>query len=247
MLHDKVGDVEMMEELLPSNVASDEHWDDDLSACLLPEESAQLGLAIESRIREFTTARSCARRALGKLGLHPGPILRGPNREPLWPPGVVGSITHCKGFHAAVVARLSDLLAVGIDAEIHDELPAGVLEHVCFEPEISWLAKAPKGVHWDRVVFSAKESVYKAWFPLTHQWLRFEDVAVFFRPTEGTFIARLLVESPPIDGRTFTEFHGRFMVRNGHVLTATAVPRQVSTGCSREGLLTAAFVSGESS
>lgn len=229
LMRHSAGNATMMEELIPSNAASDERCDDDPRADLLLEEAAQLGLvglAAESKKREFLTARSCARRALRKLGLPPTPILRGPNREPLWPPGVIGSITHCNGFRAAAVAKQSDLLAIGIDAEIHDELPADVFEHVCLEPEIRWLATAPKGTHWSRVLFSAKESVYKAWFPLTHRWLGFEDVEVTFKPAEGTFYARLLVEFPQIGGRRLTGFAGRFLVRNRLLLTATAVPSQ---------------------
>ena len=220
----------MMEELLPSNVASVELCDDDPFACLLPEEAAQFGWAIESRTHEFTTARSCARRALGKLGLPNTPILRGPMREPLWPSGVVGSITHCQGYRAAAVAMQSGVLSIGIDAEIHDRLPAEVLERVCVEQEIAWLAKAPQGTHWDRVLFSAKESVYKAWFPLTQRWLGFEDVAITFQPAEETFHASLLVDPPEIGGQALTGFTGRFMVRNGLVLTATIVPIEPSLG-----------------
>jgi len=215
----------MMEDLLPSKVASVEVLEDDPAASLFPEEAAQFGWAVESRTREFTTARSCARRALTKLGLAAAPILRGPKREPLWPPGVVGSITHCRGYRAAAVALKSDLWSIGIDAEVHDELPPGVPDHVLIEHETAWLLNAPAGIHWDRAVFSAKESVFKAWFPLTRRWLGFEDVAVTFHPTNGTFDARLLVAAPVIRGRALTGFSGRFLVRHGLVLTATAVLR----------------------
>jgi 4'-phosphopantetheinyl transferase EntD len=222
----------MIEDLLPSEVASAELYGDDPFALLLSEEAAQLGSAVESRTKEFTTARVCARRALTQLGLPATPILRGPNREPLWPAGVVGSITHCKGFRAAVVAKQPDLLSVGIDAEIHEALPAEVVHHVCLETEIAWLADAPKEIHWDRVLFSAKESVYKAWFPLTQRWLGFEDVAVTLRPADGTFHARLLVDAPVVDGQTLVEFHGRFMVNRGLVLTAVSVPgKQSAMAC----------------
>jgi 4'-phosphopantetheinyl transferase EntD len=243
----KLGDAKMLRELLPAYVASDEQWDDDPRARLLPEEAAQIGGAVESRTREFTIARSCARRALVQLGLPEAPILRGSNREPIWPPGVVGSITHCKGFCAAVVGWESDLLSLGIDAETHEELPADLLVHTCLEPEIAWLASAPQGIHWDRVLFSAKESIYKAWFPLTHRWLGFEDVALTFAPAEGTFLARLLVDSPAIDGHALTEFAGRFIVRRGLILTATLVPRQAIPMDSQEGLPALVFASGESS
>ena len=56
----------------------------------------------------------------------------------------------------------SDVRALEIDAEIQEELPAEMLEHVWVEQEIAWLPKTPRGIHWDRVLFSAKERVFKA-------------------------------------------------------------------------------------
>jgi 4'-phosphopantetheinyl transferase EntD len=215
----------MIEDLLPPEIACVAIRGDDLSAMLTPEEVSQLGCSVESRVREFTTARSCARRALGKLGLPASPILRGSNREPVWPYGVIGSITHCQGYRAAAVAMQLDILTVGIDAEIHDELPAGVIEQVVVGEECVWLAEAPQGVHWDRLLFSAKESVYKAWFPLTGRWLGFEDVAVTLEPTHGRFHARLLVPPPVVAGHNLTGFTGRFLIRDGLVLTAIALRR----------------------
>jgi 4'-phosphopantetheinyl transferase EntD len=218
----------MIEDLLPPEVACVELYSDDQFASLLFEEATQLGAAVENRVREFTTTRTCARRALSKLGIPETPILRGPYRDPLWPAGVVGSITHCEGFRAAVVGKKSDLLTVGIDAEIHEPLPAEVLHHICLKPEIAWLARAPKEIHWDRVLFSAKESIYKAWFPLTQRWLGFEDVAVAIRPVDGTFHAQLLVDSPVVDGQELREFLGQFMIQEELVLTATFLPRKPS-------------------
>jgi 4'-phosphopantetheinyl transferase EntD len=173
-------------------------------------------------VREFTTARWCARQALGKLGLRASAILRGPHREPLWPEGVVGSITHCLTFRAAAVAMGSDVLTLGIDAEPHEALPRGVFERISSEEERHRLEQAPAGIHWDRLIFSAKESVYKAWFPLTGAWLGFEDVLVTFAPEEGTFDARLRVLPPMSDGRRVTRFGGRFLVQDRLVLTAVA-------------------------
>jgi 4'-phosphopantetheinyl transferase EntD len=214
----------MIDVLLPVDVACAEMWGDDPFASLLTEETAFSGRVMNSRVKEFTTARTCARRALLKLGLPPSPILRGPHREPLWPPGVVGSITHCNGYRAAAVAKQQDVLTVGIDAEIHDELPAGVLEQALVDEERYWLAQAPEGIHWDRLIFSAKESVYKAWFPLTGRWLGFEDAVVTFKPMEGVFHARLLPSSEVIPSQMLTGFAGRFLVREGLVLTAITLP-----------------------
>jgi 4'-phosphopantetheinyl transferase EntD len=215
----------MLKDLLPAEVVSVAVRGDDPSACLLPEEAAQFGWAVESRLREFTTARTCARQALRNLGFPSTPILRGLKREPIWPPGVVGSITHCRGYRAAAVARQLDMLTVGVDAEVHEELPDGVLEQVAGDQERAWLGEAPGAIHWDRLLFCAKESVYKAWFPLTGRWLGFEDAVVTFNPVEGTFHARLLVTPPRVDGCHLRGFSGRFLVREGLVLTAIALPR----------------------
>ena len=215
----------MLEELLPNTVAVVEVRGNDPSAYLLPEETPLLGRAVEKRRRELTAGRTCARRALCKLGLPATPILRGDKREPIWPPGVVGSITHCHEYCAAAVALASDILTVGIDAEIHEALPSGVLGRVCVDREQAWLAEAPPKIHWDRLFFSVKESVYKAWFPLTHRWLDFKDAEVTFAPDHGTFRAQLLVTPPTVANQELAVFAGRFLVQDGLVLTAIALPQ----------------------
>ena len=216
----------MIERLLPARVMSVAARGDGPAAPLFAEEEAAIASAVESRRREYASGRSCARLALGKLGFPPVPIPSGPGREPLWPPGVVGSITHCPGYRAAAVARQEDCLAVGIDAEIHDRLPEGVLELVAGHEERAFLAQAPGGVHWDRVLFSAKESIYKAWYPLTGEWLGFEEAAVSIEPRRGTFQARLLRAAPTVSGHQLTGFRGRFLIEAGLVLTAVAFSRQ---------------------
>ncbi|MGA2024504.1 MAG: 4'-phosphopantetheinyl transferase superfamily protein [Steroidobacteraceae bacterium] len=217
----------MIAELLPHGVASAFARSDDPEVLVLPEEAALVGRAVESRRLEFLTARSCARRALQALGLPAAAILRGRHREPIWPPGVVGSITHCPGYRAAAAALSSDMLALGIDAELHESVPAGVLERVSVPEERDWLERAPAGVHWNRVLFSAKESIYKACFPLTRRALRFEDAVVSFEPLTGRFEARLRAAALGELGRELQRLTGRFLVRDGLVLTAVAVPRSV--------------------
>jgi 4'-phosphopantetheinyl transferase EntD len=87
------------------------------------------------------------------------------------------------------------------------------------------LAAAAPGVCWDRVLFSAKESVYKAWFPLARRWLDFTEADVTIDPAGGTFRARLLVDGPVAGGRPVTGFTGRWLAADGLVLTTvTARP-----------------------
>ncbi|MEV8631707.1 4'-phosphopantetheinyl transferase superfamily protein [Streptosporangium sp. NPDC051023] len=211
----------MIEKILPSWVASAEAFDDPPEATLFPEEEAVIARAVDKRRREFTTARHCARQALGSLGLPPAPILPGERGAPGWPSGVTGAITHCAGYRAAAVSL--EALTIGIDAEPHEPLPDGVLPAVSLEQERAELGRLGGDVHWDRLLFSAKESVYKAWFPLALRWLDFEEAHVTFDPS-GTFTARLLVQGPQVAGRQLTGFTGRWLVADGLLVTAIAVP-----------------------
>jgi 4'-phosphopantetheinyl transferase EntD len=195
---------------------------------LLPEEEPLVARAVGKRRAEFTTVRTCARIALGRLGLPPVPLLSGSKREPLWPPGVVGSITHCDGYRAVAVARADLLASIGIDAEPHEALPAGILDRVTLPAERAHLRELPPGVHWDRLLFSAKESVYKTWFPLAGRWLGFEDAALLFSPgpdpARGAFAVDLLIDDLPlVAGRPVRTLRGRYAATGGLVGTAIAL------------------------
>jgi 4'-phosphopantetheinyl transferase EntD len=217
----------VIEAILPATVASAEAFDDPPGATLFPEEEAVVARAVDKRRREFTTARLCARRALAALGVPPAAILPGEQGVPTWPPGVVGTITHSAGYRAAAVARATDVASVGIDAEPHDALPAGVARVVVLPAEaagLSDLGRAAPTIHWDRLLFCAKEATYKAWFPLARRWLGFDGAEVTLDPA-GTFTSRLLVPGPEVGGRPLTSFGGRWRVADGVVVTAVTVPR----------------------
>ena len=226
----------MLEEILPATVACAETFSDPPDAKLFPPEAEIVERVSDKRRREFTAGRECARIALGKLGVAPAPILIGERGAPQWPPGIVGSITHCDGYRAAAVAHASDVAAIGLDAEPGAPLPRGVLDVISLPAERARLAGlaavARPAVCWDRLLFSAKESVYKAWFPLTGRWLGFEDADVTITP-DGTFTARLLTELTELTEPTQltaahpppASFAGRWLAGGGLILTAIAVPR----------------------
>jgi 4'-phosphopantetheinyl transferase EntD len=109
---------------------------------------------------------------------------------------VVGSITLCAGYRAAAVAMQVHVSAIGIDPEIREPLPPEIVNDICIAEEIAWLRQASNQFHWDRVLFSAKESVYKPWFPLTQRWLGFEEVAITDEAAKGAFRARPLISLP---------------------------------------------------
>jgi 4'-phosphopantetheinyl transferase EntD len=214
--------------LLPPGVETAEAFGDVPGELVHPGEEDLVARAVETRRREFVTTRRCARAALARLGTPAGPIRSGTRREPVWPPGVIGSMTHCAGYRAAAVAWAGTVAALGIDAEPHEPLPEGVERSVTVPGEsemLAALAMAHPGIHWDRLLFSAKESVYKAWFPLTRRWLGFEDARLSLDPEAKTFAARLSVDGARIDGKpALAELEGRFVVDRGLILTAVTVP-----------------------
>ena len=218
----------MLEHILPPEVAVVEVFGDLPEATLFPAEEATIARAVPKRRREFATARGCARAALAQLGEPPVPILRGPRGAPLWPSGVAGSITHCDGYRAAAVARTSDIITVGVDAEPDQPLPSGVLDTISLPAERAELAalcaRQPGAACWDRLLFCAKECVYKAWFPVAQEWLGFDDAEIVIDADAGTFTARLLVPGPLVPGSLPTCLRGRWLAGQGLVAAAIAVP-----------------------
>jgi 4'-phosphopantetheinyl transferase EntD len=210
----------MLHDLVPSMVAVAEAFEDVDEASMFDEERAFVTRAVDKRRREFATSRHCARQALQRLGLPPTPILPGERGAPIWPVGIVGSMTHCDGYRAAALARRRDTLTVGIDAEPAGPLPDGVFDVITLAEERlmvrDLMATAP-GPHWDRLLFCAKEAVYKAWFPLARTFLDFSEARVTFDPAARTFAAQLLVPGP------VSAFTGRWLAARGLVLTAIVV------------------------
>ena len=214
----------MIQALLPPGAVAVERLAD-VDGVLFAAESAALGRAVEKRRREFTTARICAREALARLGAPAGAVGARADGMPLWPPGVVGSITHCEGYRACAVARARQLSAVGIDAEPHAPLPDGVLDAISRPHERRLLASLQgdtPGVHWERILFSAKESLYKALCGLAPRPLSFHDAIVRLWPG-GRFEAELPAGEPPGGGRAPARCRGRWRAGGGLVLTAVTL------------------------
>ncbi|RAG82241.1 4'-phosphopantetheinyl transferase [Streptacidiphilus pinicola] len=217
----------MIEALLPDRVRCAEAYADPVETPrLFPEEEAVIARASNRRRRDFATVRACAREALAGLGVPAAPILPGRLGAPAWPTGVVGSMTHCEGYRAAVVARAGDLDGLGIDAEPHAPLPGRELDVIARPEEgarLDALTARRPDIHWDRLLFSAKEAVYKTWFPVTGSWLGFDEASIAIDPDGGTFRAHLLpADASAVLGRP-AMLEGRWLVHEGIVLTAIAL------------------------
>jgi enterobactin synthetase component D len=137
--------------------------------------------ATRKRQREFLAGRWCAKQALQSLGAGSIHVAIAEDRAPVWPDGVVGSITHSGDFAAAAVAWAADIAALGIDSErIIDPAAARDIADICMvdEPTLFKAAHGRSFCEFCTLVFSAKESVFKCLFPLTRKFLEFSDVRI---------------------------------------------------------------------
>jgi 4'-phosphopantetheinyl transferase EntD len=149
-------------------------------ALLWPAEAQTLSKAVLMRVQEFAAGRACARALLAEFGVHDCPIAVADDRQPVWPDGLVGSITHTTGFCAAVVARRSALRAVGLDSEVAGSVNAELWPSICTPSEIAWLGALPQPQQASAatLIFSAKEAFYKCQYPLLRERLGFHDARV---------------------------------------------------------------------
>jgi 4'-phosphopantetheinyl transferase EntD len=106
---------------------------------LLPQERRDVENVVLKRAQEFAGGRRCARLALELAGINEFPLLRGLGGSPLWPSGIVGSITHTRDFCAAAIARNKDLRSIGVDAERIGRLSEQIWSSIFAEGELDWL------------------------------------------------------------------------------------------------------------
>jgi|HubBroStandDraft_6_1064221.scaffolds.fasta_scaffold138215_3 4'-phosphopantetheinyl transferase EntD len=209
-------DLEAISSLFPAHVAVCIASSDMYCGGLFPQEVELISASIPKRRAEFTAGRNAARAALALIGAPVRPILRNPQRAPVWPPGFVGSIAHCKEFCCAVVARSAQIISLGFDAETIDSLEDELADHICVADEFLHFANLPQppGTNWAKLAFSAKEAFHKCHNPLTGELLDFQDVSVRFSlgPTcrEGSF--QITIGDRGASPAQQPSFHGAWLI-----------------------------------
>ena len=172
---------------------------DHISFCLLPihstsnqklhpaEENYFSQLSSVSRKEHYRSGRICAGEVLSKLGTLGQPVLRDPQtREPLWPEGISGAITHSGNWAAAAAGKTSDVSGIGIDLEdLERQVDSRISRHVCIPEEQKWLQECGEDFLEQnlKIIFSAKESIFKAFFPYTRTYLHFHDARILMEQT----------------------------------------------------------------
>ena len=187
---------------------------------LSPEERTYLESVSQNRKREFIAGRFCAREAMKSANIPPEHIRIGEKGEPIWPHNIVGSITHSHGYAAAAVAKKSEVLSLGLDAETNEPLSSKVLQRIGNAQEQEWVKSVDSSLIQNpgKVLFSAKEATYKAWYPITQEWLGFQEAHIDFHSDENTFTVQIQKKGP------FKKLFGKFVIQQGIILTAIEIP-----------------------
>ncbi len=185
---------------------------------LLPEEYSQIRRAVEKRQREYADGRRCARTAFAKLGIYGFALVNDADRVPVWPENVVGSLTHCEGYCGVAIARKHPTLGIGVDAEPINVVDTAVQELICTANELEFIRTAAesKPGYWFAAFFSAKESFYKAVFPVFRTHLDFHDVEIHMG-SAGAFRPEALV--PLSSGFERLSVRGKLVATDTHVFT----------------------------
>ena len=172
--------LEAIQKILPAVAVVEEETGNLGVEHLYPEEAELVVNAVDKRKHEFIAGRIAARRGLKQFALDDFPILKGKHGEPLWPQGLVGSITHTADFRCCAVSSNEDLLSVGIDAEVIQTPDKELLQLIALPDEIAWLKRQATAEQTElfTLLFSAKEAFYKCQYPLTGRWLEFHDVSI---------------------------------------------------------------------
>jgi 4'-phosphopantetheinyl transferase EntD len=194
----------LLASLLVPRLFGAELYDQGQMLPLHPDEERAVAGAVEKRRRDFTLGRACAHAALAQLNRDAGPIGRADDGAPVWPAGIVGSITHTEGYAAAVAAAMADFAGLGVDAERIGGVTSDLWPRLFDAGERDALARQADPLRFATLLFSAKEACHKAG---RERVLRFHDLHVALG--EGSFTARRGAEG----------FEGRHAVKDGLVLT----------------------------
>ena len=198
-------------------------WETPVSAA----EEALVERAVDKRKREFRAGRHAAHALFNQLGIHHPDLLKATQREPAWPNGWVGSISHTQGICVVALASTQHALSVGQDVEQATALNPDLRELICRPEELAQVSRlrAEHGAApaYEKLIFSAKESVHKTYFPLNHHTLDFLDARIDLDWGKQTFVASILNPEPQPKVRIL-QLEGKFRFHQDWIFTAIVLP-----------------------
>ena len=190
---------------------------------LSEEESIAESFDSPKRKAEFIMGRTVAHLALKKFNLETIPILKNfETREPCWPKSIFGSITHSGNLAAAAAGLNEDISGIGIDLEdLSNKINLKISRHICVDDELKWLEKfSPEQANFNlRIIFSAKESIFKCFFPISRKYLHYKDAYVTINEKKSEFSFILSTACSNITDVGYRN-QGHFSVKDNFLLTS---------------------------
>jgi len=217
-----------LREQLPQSILISCATDQDWETSVFPEEEALIEHSIGKRQREFRAGRHCAHRVLNQLNHKNFVVLRGDKRAPIWPQGITGSISHSGAVCAAAASMDPNIVSLGIDIEEHIPLKEKLTPKICTSSEVDQirvLNKLAKAYAWEKIIFSVKESVYKAWFPVFGSYLDFLEVKLLFDERGLVSATNIQPKASPPNFENYL-FTSDYRIVNGYILASTLCTRQ---------------------
>ena len=184
--------------------------------------------ASPKRRRQFAAGRAAAHRALKRLDVSDfNPVLRGTDREPIWPAGVTGSIAHSADLAIAVASLSRDWRSLGVDIESLAALSkADISSKICRPEELESLAADEETRKLQVLeIFCAKESVFKALFPVYRVYFGFKDALLSWDKSRQSFDAVVLKSLDPAGGAV-PRLNVNVLHTTSYLLTFTALAHQ---------------------
>ncbi len=190
---------------------------------LYPQELELISKAIDKRRHEFAAGRACAREALGAIGYAPMPILRAASSAPLWPKGILGTISHSHTWAGAAVARAEHLAGIGLDIETVGRVTKNIARKVLTGAESALFHNLPAEEQkaFLALLFSAKEAVYKCLSPFVSAHMGFHDAEIL-KAGPSSFEVRMsheISQAQPACAR----LTGHYFFHDGCVFTGIAL------------------------
>ncbi|NVZ70092.1 4'-phosphopantetheinyl transferase family protein [Pseudomonas costantinii] len=198
---------------------------DDFQRCAVPP-PASIQRSVAKRQAEFLAGRLCARAALQQLDhLECVPAI-GEDRAPVWPEHISGSITHSTGHAAAIVGHKAQWRGLGMDLEnvLTLERAERLAGEILTADELQRMAAIAREqvALLVTLTFSAKESLFKALYPIVQKRFYFEHAEVLAWSESGHVRLRLLTDLSAewCHGK---ELDGQFALHDGQLLSLVAI------------------------
>jgi 4'-phosphopantetheinyl transferase EntD len=217
-----------LQKIKPESAAAESVLIND-SYSLFEIEEQYIQNAVPKRRKEFASGRAAARAAFKQLGIPPQAIIRASDRRPIWPEGTIGSISHSKGYAAALVTRIGDIAGLGLDIEDSAPLKNNLLDFILTPQERKDKSLQPivKGLPRCKAIFVAKEALFKAIYPITKQFFGFQDARVEIHENGrwDAYLLNLDIKLP----RHLIIRSGRWSSAEGLIIAAISVDKNLSS------------------